>query len=145
MTDRQLIERRLRHKEREIQYLEAKLREAKGYVTALKDLLGPSVHGDKSTVEIARDIILDRGHAVHITELLSAMGRDVTRENKVSLTSALSAYARRGEIFTREGPNRFGLQEADHSPKQRPPTQVEPPDDFGELSEATPAKASGSA
>jgi hypothetical protein len=136
MTDRQMIERRIRQKEREVQNLEDKLREAKGYISALRDLIGMGNQPDKSTVELARDIIFERGHSVHITELLAAMGREITRENRVSLTGAISAYARRGEIFTREGPNRFGLLHA--APKSRPKASTEPPDNFGELSEAAP-------
>jgi hypothetical protein len=82
-------------------------------------------------VEQARDIILERGHSVHITELLAAMGKEITRESRVSLASALSAYARRGEIFTREGPNRFGLFELKRRRSAR--SKSEPPEDFGEV------------
>lgn len=137
MTDRHLIERRIKQKEREIQHLEDKLREAKGYISALKDLIGLGSQSDKSTVDMARDIIFERGHAVHITELLAAMGREITRENRVSLTGALSAYARRGDIFRREGPNTFGLLKPTSSPKANPrAASTEPPDNFGELSDA---------
>ena len=139
MPDRREIERRLRQKETDIQYLEARLREAKGYVRALRELLGLEAPSERSMVEQARDIILDRGHAVHITELLAAMGKDNTRETRVSLTSALSAYARRGDIFTREGPNRFGLFELKRKRRVAKP-KSEPPDDFGELGTSTEDK-----
>jgi hypothetical protein len=93
-------------------------------------------------VEQARDIILERGHSVHITELLAAMGKEITRETRVSLASALSAYARRGEIFTREGPNRFGLFELKRRRSAR--TKSGPPDDFGELGSPAEVKPKGS-
>ena len=131
MTDRNLIESRLRQKEREIQRLMASLREAEGYATALRELLGLEPASDKSMVEQARDIILEKGHSVHITELLRAMGREITRENRVSLTGALSAYVRRGDIFTKVGPNQFSLIELKRRQPKR--TQSDPPENFGEL------------
>jgi hypothetical protein len=136
MTDRRLIESRLRNKQKEIQYLESRLREAKGYVSALRELLGLEPTNEKSMVDQARDIILQKGHAVHITELLEAMGREVTRENRVSLTSALSAYLRRGDIFTKAGPNRFGLYELKHRTPSKGSLRSQPPDDFGQLETA---------
>jgi hypothetical protein len=138
MTDRREIESRLRKKEAEIHHLEDRLREARGYARALRELLGLERPSDRSMVEQARDIILERGNSVHITELLAAMGKEITRETRVSLASALSAYARRGEIFTREGPNRFGLFELKRRRSARP-TSV-PPDDFGELEPRVEAK-----
>ena len=134
MMERQVIESRIKIKEKEIQYLEAKLREANGYVAALRDLLGLNSPDDKSMAEQARDIILANGHPVHITKLLSAMGREITRDSRVSLTSALSAYVRRGELFIKVGPNQFGLRELGH---RRPAAVAHsrdsgPPDDFGE-------------
>jgi hypothetical protein len=139
MMDRRDIESRLRKKEMEIQHLEDRLREARGYAQALRELLGLEGPSSRSMVEQARDIILRRGHAVHITELLGAMGKEVTRETRVSLASALSAYARRGDVFTREGPNRFGLHELKRKRPSRP--KGEPPENFGELGPATGVKA----
>jgi len=131
MTDRKLIESRLRQKDIEIQYLEARLREAMGYARALRELLGLEVPTDRSMVEQARDIIFEKGRPVHITELLRAMGKQVTRENRVSLTGALAAYVRRGDIFTKVGPNQFSLIELKHRHPKGPKSA--PPDNFGEL------------
>jgi hypothetical protein len=66
------------------------------------------------------------------------MGKEVTRETRVSLASALSAYARRGEIFTREGPNRFGLFELKRKRRERLKSEL--PDNFGELGTPTEGK-----
>ena len=137
MTDRQTIEIRLRQKEKEMQNLEARLRESRGYVRALRELLGLSPYGEKSMAKQARDIISERGHPVHIIEMLHAMGREVTRESRVSLTSALSAYVRRGDTFTKAGPNQFGLLEHRSHKKStirtKPLPRSEPPDNFGEI------------
>lgn len=121
----------------EIQHLEDRLREARGYVSALREVLGLAPDADKSMAELARDIILKRGHDVHITEMLRSMGREITRESRVSLTSALSAYARRGDVFIKTGPNRFGLVEFKAVKKPLPKLPKQPPDNFGEL-EPTP-------
>lgn len=51
------------------------------------------------------------GPTLHIKDLLQQMGVKPTRTNYSSLSSALSAYARRGEIFTKPAPNTFGLVE----------------------------------
>ena len=129
MTNQRLIEEKLAQKDLDIQRLEARLMEARGYVRALRELLGVK---DKSMVDQARDIILQRGHPVHITEMLRAMGREVTRENRVTVTGALAAYVRRGDIFTRPAPNQFGLIELKHGgqfPKRAPP------EDFGQIAE----------
>jgi hypothetical protein len=143
MKERNLIREKLRRKEIEIQSLEARLREAKGYVRALRELLGEE-DADKSMVAMARDIILEQGHPVHITDLLKGMGRDLTREARVSLTSALAAYVRRGDVFTRAGPNTFGLRELNHTRKMAP-SQSEPPADFGSLDEVPPTKPNSDA
>jgi hypothetical protein len=135
-----IVKEKLRLKEHEILVLEDRLREARGYVKALREVLGEDAPGDRSMAEIARDIIITRQHSVHITELLRAMGRELTRENKVSLTSVLAAYVRRGEIFTRLGPNQFGLLELGHVPKPLN-EQQEPPADFGDLTDPPPNKA----
>jgi hypothetical protein len=134
MDQRHKIEERLQRKEAEIQALEEKVKAARVYVQALRDvlrMLEPGA-GEKdesqpaatsgadivlrsgSAVAQAREIILARGIPVHIGELLVAQGREVTRESRASLTSSLSAYVRRGEIFTRPAPNTFGLIELGH-------------------------------
>ncbi len=141
MSERAKIEERLRRKEQEIASLDEKLRAAKVYAQALKDILkllsadDPDEDADKilragSSVAQAREVILARSSPVHINELLRAIGREVTRESKASLTSSLAAYVRKGEIFTRPAPNTFGLAELGHdaSTSNHP---SEPPEEFG--------------
>lgn len=152
MNERQSIERRLRKKEQEIQSFEEKMKAAKIYAQALRDVLkmldqnGESAAPVDSTlrqgsaVDQARGVILGRGAPVHIDDLLLALGKEVTRMSKSSLTGSLAAYVRRGEIFTRPAPNTFGLielgpeannaEEASGPPsgfgQNPPPTQTAP-------------------
>jgi hypothetical protein len=144
MSERKKIEDRLRKKEQEIISLEDKIKTAKVYVQALRDILkmlGSDVSEDNeadaeatlrsgSAVDQARRVILDRGVPVHIDEILAALGKDATREAKASLTSSIAAYVRRDEIFTRPAPNTFGLVELGHVSSDDN-FASEPPPDFG--------------
>ncbi len=124
MEQRRKIGEKLRKKEMEVAALEERLRTARIYVQALHDVLALLDRGDEasaapalkagSVVAQARDVILARGDPVHVTAILEAIGKDVNRETRASLTSSLAAYVRRGEIFTRPAPNTFGLRELGH-------------------------------
>jgi hypothetical protein len=141
MSERKKIEDRLRKKEQEILGLDDKIKTAKVYVQALKDILkmldGGHDEAERestlragSAVDLARQVILDRGMPVHMDELLGALGKEATREAKASLTSSLAAYVRRNEIFTRPAPNTFGLFELGHQTISDELPQ--PPENFGE-------------
>jgi hypothetical protein len=142
MTERSVVESQLTKKEAEIVQLEEKLKVAKVYVRALQDVLRelgrhrPS-HDIKSEASLrkgsvvaqARDLILARRTPMYIDDLLSSLGKDISRESKASLTSALAAYVRKGEIFTRPAPSTFGLIELQHF--EIGEVRDEPPIGFG--------------
>ncbi len=140
MDERAVIADRLAKKRQEIISLEDKLRSAKIYVQALEDVtkaLGvpmeaarsDSVLKSGSAVSQAREAILKAGASLHIADLVVAIGREDTRDSRASVGSALSAYVRRGEIFTRPAPNTFGLVELGHVGGA--PEEEEPPESFG--------------
>ena len=145
MADLTIIERKIKRKESEIESLQRKLGAARVYLQALKDVLravdnttddnddgggtGESHLRKGSAVAQARDVILERGVPVHIDELLQRIGKEPTRENKASLAGSLSAYVRRGEVFTRPAPATFGLVELQHVEQEEQTT--EPPSNFG--------------
>ena len=141
MTERRKIEDRLRKKEQEITALEEKIKSARIYVQALRDILkllgndrnegadAEAVLRPGSAVANARQVILNKNAPVHVNEILESLGRETTREAKASLTSSLAAYVRRGEIFTRPAPNTFGLAELGHETIEE--EAAEPPPDFG--------------
>lgn len=141
MSERKKIEEKLRKKEHEIAALEEKVKSAKIYVQALRDILRmlgsdgekavevESILRPGSAVDQARRAILTQNEPMHIDDLLSALGKDTTRETKASLTSSLAAYVRRDEIFTRPAPNTFGLIELGQIGALA--KNGEPPSDFG--------------
>jgi hypothetical protein len=148
MSERKKIEDRLRKKEQEIGALEEKIKAARVYVQALRDILkmlgtdhddatdAESVLRPGSAVAEARQVILNKRAPVHVNEILEALGREATREAKASLTSSLAAYVRRGEIFTRPAPNTFGLAELGHETTDD--EVAEPPADFGKPAPPSP-------
>ena len=148
MNEKTKIEDRLRRKEQEILTLEQKIKDAKVYVKALKDVIkllgdedyesvGESKLKSGSAVAQAKQVIIDRDMPVHIDDILRAMGKEITRDVKSSLTSSLAAYVRRKEIFIRTAPNTFGLLELGH--KEAEAVSEEPPEGFGQTA-PSPAK-----
>ena len=142
MSERQVIEAQLRKKESEVASLEEKLKAAKVYVKALEDVLrevDKGVGSDTSNEDVslrrgssvaqAREVILERATPIHIDDLLEALGKEVTRETKASLTGSLAAYVRKNEIFTRPAPSTFGLIELGHYHIEE--DSDEPPSGFG--------------
>jgi hypothetical protein len=140
VREQKAIENQLRRKEAEIVSLESKLREAKVYAKALRDVLkivgnedaeeaGETKLRKGSLVDQAREVILERGEPVHLDDLLKAMGRDVTRDAKASLNSSLAAYVRNNEIFVRTAPATYGLIELSHTEEAQ--DEDAPPAEFG--------------
>lgn len=143
MSERAIIESRIKRKMDEIQALEKKLAAARVYLQALNDILRDinpeSGDGGRSGMPLrkgsmvtrTRDVISELGVPVHIDTLLQHLGKEVTRENKASLAGSLAAYVRRNEIFTRPAPNTYGLIELQHFEKKQ--EDIEPPREFGEV------------
>lgn len=151
MTERDVIEAQIAKKQSEIDGLEDKIKSAKQYVAALRDVLKlidkaskPDDSDDSETklragsaVAQSRDIILNLGVPVHIDDLLEAMGKEVNRDTRASLAGSLAAYVRREDIFTRPAPNTYGLIELGHfepidEEEEKPPVgfgHVRPPFD----------------
>ncbi|MEL6503775.1 MAG: hypothetical protein AAFO61_10615 [Pseudomonadota bacterium] len=144
MVELDVVARQIEKKESEIRSLEKKLSEARVYVQALHDLMkvmetdeaeNAAAEGtirEGSAVDQARKAILQAGKALHLDEILAAIGRESTRETKASLNGSLAAYVRRNEIFTRPKPSTYGLVEispkSHDEPSHLPP---EPPQGFG--------------
>lgn len=142
MSIRRKFERKVREKEAEIQELEYKLREAKAYLQAMNDAmklvpnegdtddtenLGEAAIRPGTSIHAAMQALREHGKPLHIMDLLKAVGREPTAENRSSLGSSLAAYVRRGMVFTRPAANTYGLAEWGGSPI----TQDEPPPGFG--------------
>ena len=65
------------------------------------------------------------GKPMHITEIVTGIGKENTKPNRLSLGGTLSRYVREGYGFTRPAPNTFGL------PDMEPP-EDELPEGFGQ-------------
>lgn len=144
MDERGKIADQIRKKEREIESLEERLKTARVYLHAFRDVLkmldtapasgsGAAALKPGSAVAQARDAILRARKPLHITALLGALSKEDNRESRASLASSLAAYARRGEIFIRSAPNTFGLSELGHE-AIKVPDEVVPPAGFGRVS-----------
>ena len=144
MSDRAIIAEQLKRKHFEIQSLEEKIKVARIYVKALEDVVRAIERGEPaaqdpgeaslrkgSLVAQARDVILAKGEPIHIDDLLSALGKEVTRESKASLAGSLAAYVRKEEVFSRPAPSTFGLIELGHL-ESNVSNIVEPPVGFGQ-------------
>lgn len=119
---REQIEKLIEKKQEENRDLEVRIRENLGFISGLQESLrllpkesepnAPArVLRPGSEVAKAREAILKAGRALHIDEILAALGKPVERNARSSLASSISAYVRNGEIFTRPQANTFGLLE----------------------------------
>lgn len=142
MGEREKVLDRKRKKEIEIQELESKIKDAKVYLQALEDVLrlfpreadtgNGALLRPGSLVAQARDAILKHGGPMHVTALVKALGRELTRANQTGIAGSIAAYVRKGEIFTRVGPNTFGLVELGKVVSTEVESTEEPPADFGQ-------------
>lgn len=144
MSIRKEFEKRIEKKQGEIASLERQIGEAKSYLEALQDSIkilprdqaSMASAGDSlrpgSDMDKAREIIKKNGKPMYITELLKALGKEDTKNNRLSLSGSLSGYVRKGRIFSRTGPNIFGLLELEN----------DLPEGFGEVDKA-PDNSSG--
>ena len=143
---REDIAKRMERKRAEITELETQVRLAREYVQALEDTLKliprEAVNSSGESAEItlrpgtslakAREAIKKVRRPMHLTELLTAIGKGHSRNERAGLSGTLAAYVRRGEVFTRPAPNTFGLIELKTSDVE---IEIEPrpPAGFGQL------------
>jgi hypothetical protein len=132
------LTREIEKQEQKILGLRTQLAEEEGYLRSQLDMLkllprngggngsAPALRPN-SDLARARDVIRAAGKPVHITEILQKLGKELTRDNRSSLSGSIGWYVRRDEIFTRPLPNTFGLAEFE-KPEQ---AEEEPPDGFG--------------
>lgn len=138
MIPRQKMESLIRKKEEQIQELEGQLREAKAYLQALQDMFrfmpkevgGTQAHEllrPGSAMSKARNAIRQAGRPLHISEIVTAIGKENTKRNRISLGGSLAGYVRKRAIFARSAPNTFALIEMESNLSG----EEEPPEDFG--------------
>jgi hypothetical protein len=136
MSSKRKLEGKIAEQQEKIRELEIALLQSKAYLSGLVDSLklipGDVVEStvptlrDGSDLAKVRDILKVERKPLHVDDLLNKLGKELTKNNKGSLVGSLGAYVKRGAIFTRPGPNIFGLVEFEASENS-----VEPPGDFG--------------
>ena len=115
------------------------------YIQALEDAIRLIPKEPEEGVEVtlrpgtilfkAREILSAKGEPMHIVDLLKALGKPDDNTNRAAVSGSISAYFRKGQVFTRPAPNTFGLVEfqtkttlANGVPSTTPGG---PPDNFG--------------
>ena len=133
MHTRNRIDNKIKKKELEIQELDAKIREERAYIQALQDTLKmlPRGIGSRrsafkkgSQMDKTYKLLKQAGAPIHITKIMEGIG--ISLSKRASLASALNAYVKKDEIFTRPSPGTYGLREFGDSNESN-----EPPSDFG--------------
>lgn len=135
------IERKLTERVELEQKFERQKAAADAYIQALQDTLnglprdGARVKprtGLRSGGAIARvrEMILAAQRPLHLDEILKGLGKAADKKSRASVGGALGNYVRRGEVFSRTGPNTFGLIELGHTTRG---TEDEPPPGFGSV------------
>jgi hypothetical protein len=124
MGARENLQRLADRKSQEIAELERQIDMARAYLQAIQDSIKAlpreapiQANGEDSPLDLrpgtllarAKEAIQHNGSPMHITALLSAIGIENTKKARVSLVGSLGAYVRKGLVFTRPGPNTFGL------------------------------------
>lgn len=156
MGFREDLGRKIERKRAEIADLEAQAQTARTYLQALEDMYKmaaretstPSPTNDNghsvtssttpfrtgSLTQGVYDALKAAGRPLHVSELLVAVGRTVTRTEKSAVSGTLASHVNKGYVFTRPAPNTFGLIEfgptEEGTPSPEPPV---PPPGFGKL------------
>jgi len=114
------LKERRNHIHSSLREVDTQIREVKAALAAYEEIfrLAPEdAEGDTaeramrpgSMVALAREALLKNGKPMHVGKLLEAIGKEDTHDQKVSLSSSLAAYVRKGQVFTRPEANTFGL------------------------------------
>ena len=136
MSSRKAIEKMIEKAEEEQAYWAKQIELKDAYIQGLKDTLrhlpktqeksnGQATLRAGSDIAKAREIILKEGKPMHIAEIIKRIGKELTKQNRASLSSYIGSFVRKGEYFTRPAPNTFGLVELEEE------SGIEPPAEFG--------------
>ena len=116
------LERRIEQERQKVADLQSQVERAEAFIAGLEEamkLVPPDVVENKrqvrhtprskSDVQKAKLQLSAMGHSMHISDILQAIGKEDTKQNRASLSSSLARYARKGKVFRRDGPNEFSL------------------------------------
>jgi hypothetical protein len=147
MGARESLQRLADKKQQEIEELQAEIERAKVYLQAIMDsikVLPKEINSNGNSARQptlrpgtalakTRDAILTAGRPLHISEIVSAVGKQQDSKTRLSLAGSIAWYVRRKQVFTRPAPNTFGLIEMGSSSEAATPIEETPdlPDTFG--------------
>lgn len=131
------LEKKIEKEKQKITDLRSQLEKAESFVAGLQEALRmmpkegsidkkpePIMrHG--SDMYKVREYLRSVGKAMYINDILKGIGKDLTPNNKTSISGSLDNYARREEVFTKIAPRTYGLIEFGNI------LAHEPPADFG--------------
>jgi hypothetical protein len=145
MGARESLQKLIDRKLAEIDRLEEQLRDARVYVQAVQDsfkLLPKEEDGQALSKELragsalaqVQEFLKRERAPQHISTILEYLGKPIDKQNRVSLSGSLGGYARDRRIFTKTGPNTFGLIEFDSKADQSGQPELPGlPEDFGKM------------
>lgn len=137
MRIRKGLERKIEQERQKIGDLAKQIEKSESFIQGLQEALkmlprddsversDESVLRPGSDMAKVRDFLRKVGKPLHISEIVVGIGKENTKNNRVSVSGSLAGYDRRGKIFRKAGPNIFGLTEFDSTPSD------DLPDDFG--------------
>ena len=152
MGARENLQRLADKKGQEILELEREIAMARVYLQAIQDSMkalpretalqanGEDVSDLRPGTLLARakEAIQKNGKPMHISAILESIGLENTKSARVSLVGSLGTYVRKGTIFTRPGPNIFGLASFQAPTVKNAETSASDlPENFGEVAELT--------
>jgi 5-formyltetrahydrofolate cyclo-ligase len=121
MNLRREFEKLIEKKRVEITDAEKAISAAEAYIQAMLDAIKKLPKEDPganppvrpgSDVEKVRDAILQAGKPLHLSEIISALGRTDDAETKAKIAGLLGWYTSKGKVFTKTAPNTYGLVES---------------------------------
>lgn len=147
MGARESLQRLADRKSQEIEQLESQIQMARVYLQAIQDSIKAlpreaQASGNGNEIPVlrsgtllakAREAIVKNGKPMYIGDILASIGMENTKATRVSLVGSLGVYVRKKVIFTRPGPNIFGIVGMEMPSASR--SDIELPEEFGEVTE----------
>lgn len=141
MTVRTELENRIAREQQKVAELRNTIEHTEAFIQGLMEALKilpkdvPNIQRSRrgplrsrSDVQRARQLLGTVKGPLHVSDILNGIGKEDTKQNRASLGSSLARYARKGEIFRREGPNEFSLIVTDPTDETH---EVQLPPSFG--------------
>ncbi len=127
MSFRKKLEDKITKKKEENREFEAKINAGKAYISGLQEALKLAPKEEDIGIRakqllrpgsfafLAQRFLIQHGRPAHVADILTGINKANNKKNRTVISGALSTYVRDDKIFTRTGPNIFGLVEMEDS------------------------------